>query len=109
MSEPNWQTDVYLILAHPDEPSVLMYPGVDGWTLPHVHIDGRLYSSRAGMINAAVRQRWGLETTILRCVFASRDDEVHQQVFVYTAETRQPADKVVAGAMWVNRERLEGL
>ncbi len=87
-----------------------MLPGGDGWSLPCVVLDGKVWPSEADRINPAIRQVLGAPVTILRCADARRDSAAPDGFrAVIVLETHNPIREVPPGARWVTRERLADL
>lgn len=93
----------YSIVAHPSEPRVLLERAGDGWTLPAHEAE------EAHAIRQVMRERFGLETTLLG-TFAGRylDGEREEAERVFALETHGAADPLPRGAQWADREALVG-
>ena len=72
-----WHSDIYLMLSHASEPSVLMSPTERGWSLLHLQYAGRMRLANIEPLQQIVEQRLGVYATVLRCVTAHT---AHQQL-----------------------------
>ncbi|HEX3270588.1 MAG TPA: hypothetical protein VHR15_08060 [Ktedonobacterales bacterium] len=91
------------ILAHPTEARLLLLTSGDGWALPGFD------ATEPPAIIQAMRERLGVETIVLRCVYdrARVEPEAREQVYaldVRSADWMPPAD-----ARWVDRAELHAL
>jgi len=112
MSEtaPVWSSTVYGLLVHRDTPRVLMARDDDGWVLPHVRLEERLWPPRVGGVAEALRRELGLPLTILRYVDARTEDTSppHAEV-TYVLESHVPLAEPRGGGTWIGRASLDGL
>jgi hypothetical protein len=88
------------IIAHPQEPRLLLLTDPDGWALPS--FDG----TEPPAITLAIRERLGVETVVMRRVYdrARLEPEAREQV--YALELRTPDWTPPADARWVGRNEL---
>jgi len=105
-----WSSTVYGLLVHPAAPRVLMARDDDGWVLPHVRLEERLWPPRVGAAVEALRRELGLPLTILRCADARSEDTSPPHVDVtYVLESRAPLEEPPSGGAWIGRASLDGL
>jgi hypothetical protein len=88
------------IIAHPQEPRLLLLTDPEGWALPS--FDG----TDPPAITLAIRERLSVETVVMRRVYdrARLEPEAREQV--YALELRTPDWTPPADARWVGRNEL---
>jgi hypothetical protein len=91
------------ILAHPQEPRLLLLDGVDGWALPDFDV------TEPPEIIAAIRERLGVETILLRRVYDRARFEPEAREQIYALEVRSPDWTPAGNARWVGRYELQSL
>src|SRR5262252_9075034 len=102
-----WHSNIYLMLSHVSEPSVLMLPTEQGWSLLHLQYAGRMRLANVEPLQQIVAQSLGLSATVLRCVATHT---VHQQLeAIFLLENHCPGWSPPAGWCWVTREDLATL
>jgi len=112
MSEtaPVWSSTVHGLLIHPATPRVLMVPDDDGWALPQVRLEERLWPPRVGGVAEALRRAIGLPLTILRCVDArTADTNAPHADVTYVLESHAPLEEPRGGGAWIGRASLADL
>jgi len=85
-----------------------MLPGAGGWSLPHF-VAREHHEAVVGHINQVMRDRLGVDTTVLRCAFDTFDLDAKTVERVYAQENHSPKWAPPAGGRWVAREELEAL
>jgi hypothetical protein len=79
-----------VLLPHPLEPRLLMLNAHGEWRLPGWEDSAAHAWQETAHVNRAVAARFGMETTVLRCVL-SRTDPVSGDIFrVYELENHSP-------------------
>src|SRR5262245_57018217 len=63
-----WHSNIYLMLSHVSQPSVLMLLTEHGWSLLHLQYAGRMRLANVEPLQQIVAQSLGLSATVLRCV-----------------------------------------
>jgi Phosphotransferase enzyme family len=102
-----WHSNIYLMLSHVCEPSILMLPTEHGWSLLHLQYAGRMRLANVEPLQQIVAQSLGLSATVLRCVSTHM---AHQQLeAIFLLENHCPAWLPPAGWRWVTREALTAL
>ena len=102
MSAPH--NDNYCILPHPHEPRILLIQDANGWGLP------RHQETDALAINTAMKELFGLATTVLYCAYDRyKDDEREDQHRVYALENHSPDWTPVTPQAWVDLATLQEL
>ena len=93
-----------LIIPHPSDPALLVTEGRGGAPeLPSVVDTTGWFWARVDWLNALVRERYGLTTTVLRCVSSTVDEETRTGTRIYVLDTHPPAS-VPAGTRWARRD-----
>ena len=102
-----WHSNIYLMLSHVSEPSVLMLSTECGWSLLHLQYAGRMRLAHVEPLQQIVAQSLGLYVTVLRCVSAHTADQQLEAIFLL--ENHCPGWSPPAGWRWVTREALAAL
>ena len=102
-----WHSNIYLMLSHVSQPSVLMLPTEHGWSLLHLQYAGRMRLANVEPLQQIVAQRLGLSATVLRCVSAHMAHQHLEAIFLL--ENHDPGWLPPAGWRWVTREALAAL
>jgi hypothetical protein len=102
-----WHSDIYLMLSHVSEPSVLMLPTTRGWSLLHLQYAGRMRLANVEPLQQIMAQSLGLYTTVLRCV--SSHTAYQQLEAIFWLENHSPGWSPPVGWRWVTREALAAL
>jgi hypothetical protein len=92
-----------LIIRHPTDPAILLSSDAGGTRLPALVTDDR-HTAEVGYINAAVRERFGLVTTVLRSLVHSHPHR--EPVFRVHELEVHGGSPVSAELHWCDRERL---
>ena len=77
-----WHSDIYLMLSHVSEPSVLLLPTEHGWSLLHLQYAGRMRLANVEPLQHIVAQNLGLYATVLRCVSTHTARQQLEAVFL---------------------------
>ena len=96
----------YLMLPHASSARVLLVPESQGWTLPHFTPDVTDFR-RVRHINDHVREQYGLESVVRRCVAHRYDPGLGLQYRIYAMENRSASRLTPDGGMWMGGEELE--
>jgi aminoglycoside phosphotransferase (APT) family kinase protein len=93
-----------LVIRHPSRPAVLVVSDAAGWRLPAFVSDDR-HTAEVDYINRAVRERWGLSTTVLRSL---RHSDPLGEAVVRTHELQAHGDgaPLPPGTQWCGRDEL---
>ncbi len=101
---PDEQNDNFSLIAHSNQPQVLLLCKEEGWTLPQ-HT-----ATNPNEINAAMKAQLELTTTVLACVYDRyQDEEREEQHRVYALENHSPNVTLPANGHWVERTALANL
>jgi Phosphotransferase enzyme family len=93
-----------LIIRHPSRPAILVVEDGGGLRLPAVVSDDR-HTAEVDYVNLAVRQRFGLSTTVLRSL--GHSDPVGGVVIrTHELETHDDGTALASGLRWCGREEL---
>ena len=109
MPEPTTRYDRSVLILHPRAPRALLLPSGDAWALPCVAGDNPDLAE-VGPLDAAVRERWGIDAVVLRCAYA--DCAVTPEPWVDTVFVMAPRDDrptLPPGARWVDPVALADL
>jgi hypothetical protein len=92
-----------VLLPHPLESRLLMMHRDGDWRLPEwdEHADQAWWLT--DHVNRAIAARFGMETTVLRCV----SDDVAAGVRVYELDNHSPPHDVAPGCTWIGRTELD--
>lgn len=105
---PTRQYDIYGVLFHPSEPLILLLPDAGGWSLPHIRLENARWFENLAAINTAMQQALGIETTMLRLLdYTSNDEKQHVDLLAVLENHSQPRSPG-AGA-WFGRAALTEL
>ena len=77
-----WHSNIYLMLSHVSEPSVLMLSTECGWSLLHLQYAGRMRLAHVEPFQQIVAQSLGLYVTVLRCVSTHTADQQLEAIFL---------------------------
>jgi hypothetical protein len=91
------------IIAHPQEPRLLLIASEDGWTLPSFE------ATEPPVIIQAIRERLGVETIVLRRVYDGARFEPEAREQIYALEVRAPDWTPPPDARWFGRPELDSL
>jgi hypothetical protein len=99
-------TTCRVLLPHPLEPRLLMTRVRGEWRLPE-WTDGTTYSwHETAHVNRAVASRFGMETTVLRCVLERVDPVTRSCTRVYDLDNRSAPHDAVPGTTWIGAAEL---
>ena len=87
---------------------LLLCPEGDGWSLPRFRPDVTDFR-RVHHINDDVKQRYGLESAVLRCVTHRQDWDRGLQYRLYALENSGEAVALRNGAVWMDVHEIPGL
>ena len=73
-----------------------------GWTLPCFELNNHLFWQDVRLLNEAVRDRFGIFTTTLRCVFIRHDPQMRRVIYVYAMENHSPEVDLSVYGSWVD-------
>jgi hypothetical protein len=91
------------IIAYRDKPRMLLLASAGGWTLPGFD------ATEPPAIIQAIRERLGVETIVLRCVYDHARFEPEAREQVYALEVRLADWTPPADARWVDRVELQSM
>lgn len=87
MPDPTtWTTDVTALLVHPDDSAVWLHAG----TTPFLRFrhEGYLWFPGVAPVIDVVRERWGIDAIVLRCVDRTMDRTNHHQRLAFLMQLR---------------------
>src|SRR5918997_5379219 len=96
-----------LIIPDPDRTRVLLIRRGKQWTLPELTFEQRYFWQVVGQINAAVRERFNLEVTTLRCRSILPVAAGHQLQLVYELELQEPSESLAVEGRWVGPDAVD--
>lgn len=96
-----------VLLPHPLEPRVLMFNVHGEWRLPCWEDGAQHIWQETDHVNRAAAARFGVETTVLRCVRSRTDPATGDVDRVYELENHSAPHDVAPGATWVGPAELE--
>ena len=96
----------YLMLPYTSRAMVLLVPDGHAWTLPRFTPDITDFR-RTRHINDYVREQYGLESVVQRCVAHRSDHGRGQQYRVYALENRSSERHLPGVGKWVSAEELD--
>ena len=102
-----WHSNIYPMLSHVSEPSILMLPTEHGWSLLHLQYAGRMRLANVEPLQQIVAQSLGLYATVLRGV--STHTARQQLEAIFLLENHCPEWLPPAEWRWVTREALAAL
>jgi hypothetical protein len=92
-----------VLLPHPLEARLLLMHRDGDWRLPEWDESAERAWWQTEHVNRAVAARFGIESTVLRCV---RDDE-HRRLRIYELDNHSPPHDVPPGCTWIGRGELD--
>ena len=100
-----------ILLLHPTEPRILALSTPHGPAFPQLTWQSAEWSywTQVAPVNQAMRERFGLDVTTLRCLSESYDADSASLHRIYEMEFRAPASMLPEGARWVAIENLASL
>jgi hypothetical protein len=96
-----------VLLPHPREPRLLLLQAHGEWRLPEWDDPTAPGFEMTDHLNRAVAERFGMETTVLRCVLDSVDPASQRTLRVYELDNHTPPHDLVASSTWVGRSELD--
>jgi hypothetical protein len=99
-------TTYRVLLPHPLESRLLMIHVHGDWRLPEWDEPTAHPWQVADHVNRAVAARFGMETTVLRCVSARTDPESGRARRVYELENHSAPHDMVPASTWIGRAEL---
>src|SRR5688500_19660661 len=94
-------TTYRVLLPHPLESRLLMMHAHGEWHLPEWEEATPHAWQATDHVNRAVAARFGMETTVLRCLGARTDGAVGRETRVYELENHSAPHDVVPAATWL--------
>jgi hypothetical protein len=96
------------MIMHPTEHCVLALPAAGGWVLPRWTLaDGTWpYWQSVDGVNRALRERFGIAATTLRCLASDRDAQTNAIANTYAVELRDPDQSLTTGHRWLGADEL---
>lgn len=98
-----------VLLPHPLESRLLMLNAHGEWRLPGWEDSSSHKWQESDHVNRAVAARFGIETTVLRCVYSRTDPATGDVSRVYELENHSAAHDIVPAATWVSQTEIERL
>jgi hypothetical protein len=98
----------HLIALHPLEPKVLVLEREGEWVLPSFEPQEGFFAM-TGETNAVMLERYGIDTTVLRCVHHHDDKEQKRVEAVMLLEAHAVPQVLPPGARWVDAEGLSDM
>jgi hypothetical protein len=97
------------IIIHPSENRILALPAAAGWALPRWTLDdgSRPYWQTVDGVNRALRERFGLVATTLRCLGTDYDPQTATIANSYAAELRGADQELPAEHRWLGPGEAE--
>jgi hypothetical protein len=99
-------TTYRVLLPHPLESRLLMMHVHGEWRLPEWEEPTAHPWQVTDHVNRAVAARFGMETTVLRCVTSRTDMTSGQETRVYELENHSAPHDMVPAATWIGRAEL---
>ena len=96
-----------VLLPHPLEPRLLMLNAHGEWRLPFWEESAPHTWQEAHHVNRAVAARFGMETTVLRCVHSRTDPGTGEVDRLYELENHSAPHDIVPAATWIGPADLE--
>jgi hypothetical protein len=107
--EPEWNTRIAAIVAHPGAPQVLLRPEQGAWVLPWVAHNRDIWTAQSDALAALLAPALGAGTSdfsVLRYVHHARDKQAGTLAIVGVVELLDPAWRPPADARWADRAGL---
>jgi hypothetical protein len=96
-----------VLLPHPLEPRLLMLNAHGDWRLPGWDDSAAHTWHETKHVNRAVAARFGMETTVLRCVQSRTDPSTDEISRVYELENHSAPHDMIPAATWIGRAELD--
>ena len=98
-----------MLLPHPLEPRLLMLQVHGEWRLPHWDDATEREWQVTDHVNRAVAARFGVETTVLRCVRDDIDPSLGTGVRIYELDNYSAAHEMPGASAWVSQHELTAM
>jgi hypothetical protein len=98
----------HLVLPDPTDRAVLLLEGPGGWALPMLETDPG-HPGDATMVTDGMRERFGLETTVLGCLHHDFDPGSRLGEWVRALENHSPEWTAKPSARWIGADALFSL
>ena len=102
-------TSYRVLLPHPLEPRLLMLRSHGEWRLPSWEDAAEHKWQETDHVNRAVAARFGMETTVLRCLHERFDAVTERVIRAYELENHSAPHDIIPAATWVGSSELDGL
>lgn len=108
---PQWYSDIYGILPHHDQPSVLLLQTAHDyrWSLPHVLLTRWIGFSVVGPVTQAMTKHLGIPITTLRCISETSDVQLKTYQGIFILESAGLPPEFPANGRWVSQADLSDL
>ena len=100
---------LFVVLPHPTEPKILMWPDNGSWSLPCVLSNDHLWWRDAKAVNSLVQAEFGDHVRTLRCLSNVDDNAARVSRKVYVLENRGPSRGKKSKGKWMGSEALSAL
>lgn len=97
--------DYSVIIPHPREDRILLFSTPSGWELPGF-VPEELHVGVVDHINRAMKEKYGLDITILRCIYDDFDARTRTGRRVYAADNHTVGWMPPTNAVWIARSAL---
>jgi hypothetical protein len=105
MSDDGWRASIRWVVAHPDEPKVLLARRDGGLALPEAERPGQVWIGDPGEVVAPLRELLGGDAVLLRCLEEVEDPSTRVQRVTVLAAARAPA-AAPDGTAWLGQADL---
>ncbi|HEX6134117.1 MAG TPA: hypothetical protein VFZ24_09140 [Longimicrobiales bacterium] len=102
-------TNYRVLLPHPLEPRLLMLGAHGELRLPAWDDSAEHGWQETDHVNRAVAARFGMETTVLRCVYSRTDPETSVTRRVYELENHSAPHDIIPATTWIGSAELDTL
>lgn len=96
-----------VLLPHPLEPRLLMLGAHGAWRLPAWDDPAEHGWQETDHVNRAIAARFGMETTVLRCVRSRTDPATGATRRVYELENHSAPHDIIPAATWIGAAELD--
>ncbi len=104
-----WRTTIHVILPTLTGAQLLMLPGEPGWSLPVMHLPGRLWLSEVGALREGIATALGIHAAVMRCAWAIEDDVQRLTEAIFVLDQAEATWQAFRGSAWVDRDALTNL
>jgi hypothetical protein len=105
MSDDGWRARIRWVVAHPDEPKVLLARRDGGLALPEAERPGQVWIGDPGEVLSPLRELLGGDAVLLRCLEEVEDPSTRVQRVTMLAAARAPA-ATPQGTAWLGQADL---